>query len=107
MSYQLQNENLADEVIEVIENRVGDCEICQEACPWNKKHLDNPLITNVTEKFQEKIKDSEKFYYLSDLVDLSEEGYREKLGHLDTGISYNIFHRNVLIALENVKKVKR
>lgn len=57
------------------------------------------------ESFQKKIEDWEKFFYLPDLVELSEKGYRETLGFLNTGIPYKLFHRNVLIALERVKKV--
>jgi len=105
LSNLLQIEHLPEEAQAVIENRLGDCEICQEACPWNKKHLDHPLATNMTESFQKKIEDWETFFFLPDLIDLSEEGYREKLGHLNTGIPYNLFHRNVLIAMERAKKV--
>jgi len=103
MSYLLQNENLPKKIQIVMENRIGDCEICQQACPWNRKHLDNPLVTNMTVSFQKKIEDWENLFYLPDLVDLSEEGYREKLGHLNTGIPYNTFHRNILIAMERAK----
>jgi len=95
MSYQLQNENLPKKVQSVMENRIGDCE----------KHLDHPLPTNMTESFQTKIEDWENFFYLPDLVELSEKGYREKLGHLNTAIPYAVFHRNVLLAKESAKKV--
>jgi len=105
MSYLLQIENLPKKVQIVMENRIGDCEICQQACPWNRKHLDNPLVTNMTESFQKKIEDWEKFFYLPNLVALSEKGYREMLDHLNTSIPYKIFHRNVLIAMERAKKV--
>jgi len=107
MSYLLQIENLPKKVQIVMENRIGDCEICQQACPWNKNHLDNHLVTNMTESFQKKIEDWENFFYLPDLVELSEKGYREILGHLNTGIPYNIFHRNVLIAMKKAKKVRK
>ena len=60
----------------------------------------------MTKSFQNKIEDWENFFYLPDLVELSEKGYREKLGHLNTGIPYDIFHRNVLIAMERAKKVE-
>jgi hypothetical protein len=43
---------------------------------------------------------------LPDLGELSQKGYREKLDHLNTAIPYDIFHRNVLIALERVKNMK-
>ncbi|MEE8398141.1 MAG: 4Fe-4S double cluster binding domain-containing protein [Desulfobacterales bacterium] len=104
MSYRLQTETLPKKMHTVMENRVGDCEICQHACPWNRKHLDHPLATNLTDAFQKETEAWETFFYLPDLVKLSERGYREKLGHLHTGISYTLFHRNVLIALENAKK---
>jgi epoxyqueuosine reductase QueG len=105
MSYLLMAENLSKKVQTVMENRIGDCEICQQACPWNKRHLDHPLATNMTDFFKKKIKHWETFFFLPDLVELSEQGYREKLGHLNTGIPYNIFNRNVLIAMERAKKV--
>lgn len=107
MSYLLQNENLPRKMQIVMENRIGDCEICQQTCPWNRKHLDNPLATNMTESFQKKIEGWQNFFYLPDLVELSEKGYREKLGHLNTAIPYDIFHRNVLIALARAKKLAR
>lgn len=103
LSSLLQIEDLPEEAQAAMENRVGDCEICQAACPWNKKHLDHPLATNMTKSFQKKIKDLETFYYLPNLIDLSEEKYKEKLGHLNTGIPYNLFHRNALIAMEKAK----
>ena len=105
LSYLLQVEHLPEEAQTFQENRVGDCEICQHACPWNKKHHDNPLVTNMTESFQKNIKGWENFFYLPNLVELSEKGYRETLGPLNTSIPYNIFQRNVLIAMERVKKV--
>ena len=105
LSYQLQNENLPEEIQKVMENRVADCEICQQACPWNGKHLDTPLASNMTESFQEKIEDWQNFFYLPDLVKLSEKGYREKLGHLNTDIPYHLFRRNVLLAMKRAKKV--
>jgi len=104
LSYLLQVEHLPEEAQAVMENRVVDCEICQQACPWNRKHLDNPLGTNMTESFQKKIKDWENFFYLPNLVELSKQGYREMLGHLNTSIPYKIFHRNVMIAMERAKK---
>jgi epoxyqueuosine reductase len=105
MSYLLMTENLPIKVKVEMENRISDCEICQESCPWNKKHIDTPLVTKKTASFQKKIEDWETFFFLPDLVELSEKGYRENLGHLNTGIPYNTFHRNALIAAERAKKV--
>ena len=94
---------MTEEAQAEMENRVGDCEICQDACPWNKKHLDKPLTNRMTQSFQNKIADWESFFYLPKLAELSEKGYIEKLGHLNTGISYELFHRNILIAMANAK----
>ena len=104
MSNSLQNEVLPDKVKDVMENRIIDCEICQQACPWNKKHIDNPLTTNLTMSFQKIVRDWDIFFYLPDLANLSEKEYKEKLGHLKTGIPFSFIHRNVLIALERAKK---
>ena len=98
LSYCLQVEHLPEEAQAIMENRVGDCEICQQACPWNKKHLDQPLSTQRTVAFQDKVVAWERFFYLPDLVKLTEAEYIEKLGHLSTGIPYEYFYRNVLIA---------
>ncbi|MBW2154851.1 MAG: epoxyqueuosine reductase [Deltaproteobacteria bacterium] len=106
LSNLLQIEYLPEEAQVVMENRVGDCEICQEACPWNRKHLNNPLVTEMTRKFQRKVRAWEKFFYLPHLAELSEKEYIEKLGHLNTGIPYEIFHRNVLIAMKNADRYK-
>ena len=103
LSYHLQCEDLPENAKAVMENRVGDCEMCQDACPWNKKHLDSPLETMLTESFRTIIEEWENFFYLPNLVKLSEKEYIDKLGVLGTGIPYNIFHRNVLIAIRNTK----
>ena len=103
LSYQLQVEGLSKKAQAVMENRVGDCEICQDACPWNKKHLNDPLDTRLTQSFHTKTAAWENFFYLPNLVELSEKEYIEKMGHLNTGIPYELFHRNVLIAMARAK----
>jgi ferredoxin len=107
LSNLLQVEQLPEKARGVMENRVGDCEICQNACPWNKKHIETPLATHMTDDFQKKIKEWEDFFYLPNLVELSEKEYIEQLGHLNTGIPYKLFHRNVLIAMEKTKEMER
>jgi len=103
LSFHLQNENLPQNAKVIMGNRVGDCEICQDICPWNKKHLDNPIETKLTLQFRSEIDKWEKFFYLPNLVKLTEKEYQDKLGILGTGISYEIFHRNVLLALEGIQ----
>ena len=103
LSNLLQVDPLPESAQAVLENRVGDCEICQYACPWNKKHFDQPLQTNMTMAFQKEIKTWEDIFYLPKLVNMSEIEYIEKLGHLNTGIPYRLFQRNVLKALEKAR----
>lgn len=104
LSYLLQNDNLPEEAKTVIENRVIDCEICQQVCPWNTKHIERPLATAMTTSFQREIPAWEDFFALPQLVKLTEQEYRETLGHLNTGIPYPIFHRNVLMAVERLQQ---
>jgi len=99
MSMQLQSQSLSEKAKRVMENRIVDCEICQQACPWNQKHIKKALDTRMSVSFQQKMEDWEKFFYLPDLVDLSENRYRETIGLLNTDIPYELFHRNVLIAM--------
>ena len=104
ISNRLSEENLPEEVAAVMENRIGDCEICQDACPWNQKHIHSPLKTKMTAYFQKKIRAWGKTFYLPHLADMSPQDYRDTFGHLKTGIPYELFHRNVLIALDKVRK---
>jgi epoxyqueuosine reductase QueG len=105
MSYILQNDQLPDPIKTVMENRIGDCEICQESCPWNGKHLKSPLMTKMTQSFQKKIKNWEDFFYLPNLRKLSKTGYKNLLEHVNTDIPYSLFQRNVLIAMERAEKL--
>ena len=105
LSNLLQVEHLPEKARAVMENRIGDCEICQEACPWNKKHLEHPLVTKMTGHFQRKIKDWDNSFYLPNLSKLSKGNYNDMFGHLNTDIPYHLFRRNVLIAMENAERV--
>lgn len=100
MSYRLQVEKLPPDVKAVMENRVLDCEICQDSCPWNKKHIDNPLETRTTAAFREKIKKWEDVFYLPHLRDLTESDFNKLFGRLKADIPFKLFRRNVMIALE-------
>jgi len=104
MSNLLADEILPKEVQAVMENRVGDCEICQESCPWNKKHLKHPLVTKMTDHFQKKLKNWGDAFYLPNLRRLSKSNYKDMFGYLNTDIPYHVFQRNVLIALGKAKK---
>ena len=105
MSNLLAEESLPQEIVTAMENRIGDCEICQNACPWNKRHLENPLNTKMTDFFQKKINKFSETFYLKNLHKLSENDYKTVFGKLNTGIPYHIFKRNIAMALENAKRV--
>jgi epoxyqueuosine reductase len=107
MSYLLQNDKIPENLKTVMENRIGDCEICQGSCPWNRKHLKSPLVTKMTNHFQKKIKDWGDSFYLPNLCRLSENGYKDMFGYLNTDIPYYLFHRNVLIAMERAEKLTK
>ncbi len=105
MSYLLQTDKISENLKTVMENRIGDCEICQDTCPWNRKHLKSPLVTKMTHNFQKKIKDWGDSFYLPNLGRLSENGYKDMFGHLNTDIPYYLFHRNVLIAMKRAERL--
>jgi len=105
MSYLLQNDKIPEDLKIVMENRIGDCEICQDSCPWNRKHLKSPLETKMTTHFQKKIKDWGDSFYLPNLCRLSENGYKDIFGHLNTDIPYYLFQRNVLIAMKRAERL--
>jgi len=100
MSNLLAAEKLPEAVRVVMENRIGDCEICQEACPWNKKHIDLPLPTRATTSFEKKAEEWGERFHLQRLAALSEKEYVEIFGGLNTGYPYTVFRRNVKTALE-------
>ena len=100
LSNQLAEEDLSQDAIAIMENRIGDCEICQHACPWNKKHLATPLKTKMTPLLRERLEKMKPFFHLPNLIDLSEEEYHSIFGTLGTGIPYLIFKRNISIAFE-------
>ncbi len=104
MSNLLANGDLPQEVIDSMENRIQDCEICQEACPWNKKHLKNPLTTKMTTHFQKKINGWKDKFFLKDLNKLSEHQYKILFDKFNIDIPFNIFQRNVKIAIKHAEK---
>ncbi|MCK5099773.1 MAG: epoxyqueuosine reductase, partial [Desulfobacteraceae bacterium] len=95
MSNLLSGNHLPGKAMKAMENRIGDCEICQDACPWNRKHIDNPLTTKMTAYFQERITNWKDTFLLSNLSKLSEIQYKILFGQLNTDIPFHIFQRNV------------
>ncbi|MGE5457849.1 MAG: epoxyqueuosine reductase [Methanococcaceae archaeon] len=105
LSYLLQNDNFPEEAKSFVKNKVMDCEICQEACPWNNKHIKNPLNTELTESFKNEAPKWLEFFSVPKLINLTESEYKAMLGYLDTGVAYELFCRNVEMVYENYRSL--
>ena len=106
LSYLLQQSDLPEQLNEVVGNRIMDCEICQDVCPWNQRHVREPLQTRVTTSFQRQASYWENWSTLSKLAAQTEKEYESTFGKLETSIPFSIFHRNVQIALHNYSRPK-
>ena len=91
-----------------IDNYFFECDICQEACPWNKSHLENPLITPMGSTFTSKAQILDLFSF-NRLMAMDESKYKEKILPLLTGfdLPYALFKRNVLLAYASSHKFER
>jgi epoxyqueuosine reductase QueG len=105
MSYLLGEECLSMGVLAAMENRIGDCELCQEACPWNRKHLEKPLATSLAPKLQSNLSFWKEAFYLPKLIAFSETQYEAVFGRLGTGIPFPTFQRNVRLALKRAEEI--
>ena len=90
---------MPESITEMQENFFFECDICQEACPWNKKHLNNPLKTRFIDTFTNQ-KELLALFRFDSLLNMDEKTYREKILPLLTGVelSYDNFQRNVKLA---------
>lgn len=104
LSHLYQQDTLPKEFYQLMGNKIIECEICQTVCPWNKKHLKNPLATDRTSLFRKKVESLMNFFKLSNLMKLSEVDYMKFIGPYRTDISYRIFRRNIVVALGNSKQ---
>jgi epoxyqueuosine reductase len=99
LSNLLEEENMPDTVKEMQDSYFFECDICQEACPWNKKHLKEPLKTKINDTFTCKEELLELFRF-DNLLNMDEDTYNKKVLPLLTGVnlSYSLFRRNVNLA---------
>ena len=104
LSYLLQRDDLPQEARAAMGNRVVDCEICQEACPWNSKRFGHPLLTPLVASFQKRAQRWEEFFLFDRLRRLTLQEYCATVGRLSTGIPFRIFHRNVRAASEQLQQ---
>jgi len=103
LSHLYQQDALPQELHKTLGNKIIECEICQDVCPWNKKHLKNPLTTVRNNLFRQTVESSMDFFRLSNLMKLSAMDYMKFMHPYRTAIPYRIFQRNVAVALENSK----
>ena len=103
LSSLLSSDNLPLSARAIMQNRVVDCEICQDVCPWNRKHIESPLATPVGRRLDGRRDALERFFPLERLADLDEAEYERSVADLQADIPFEVFHRNVLLALENAR----
>ncbi len=104
LSNILQEDTYPESAKQAAQNRIGDCEICQDVCPWNRKHRENPLQTKMTEKFNTMATLLQEKFFLPDLAKMTEQDYKTITDAYHTGIPFAVFHRNVLAAVDNMNK---
>lgn len=99
LSNLLEEGNMPETIREMQDNYFFECDICQEACPWNKKHLKEPLRTKPSDTFTCKEELIELFRFDS-LLNMDEDTYNKKILPLLTGVKlpYSLFQRNVKLA---------
>ena len=99
LSNLLEGDIIPEAVEEMQDNYFFECDICQEACPWNRRHLQKPLATKFSDTFKGKEELLELFRFDS-LLNMGEAEYNKKILPLLTGVelSYDLFQRNVKLA---------
>lgn len=77
-----------------------ECDICQNICPWNQKHIQAPLDTPYGRRFHaEELND---LLRLEHLRDMDEETYEKELAPLMAGhkLPYRTFRRNMEVLIQ-------
>lgn len=99
LSNLLEEDNMPETVNEMPDNYFFECDICQDVCPWNRKHLQDPIKTGAGNNFARKDELAELFRFDS-LLNMDEAAYNEKILPLLTGVElpYHLFQRNVRLA---------
>jgi len=99
LSNLLEEDNMPEAVREMPDNYFFECDICQDVCPWNQKHLNEPLKTEFGDTFTQKDELLELFRF-ENLLSMDEDAYNEKILPLLTGVKlpYELFRRNVMLA---------
>lgn len=107
LSNLLENEELSDDTRLAMGNRILECDSCQLACPWNNKHLRKTTKSNYKGSDQQRYGDMDKFFKLTNLMELSKEDFDKYLGLSLVGVDYNLFRRNLMQVMHNLKDSKK
>lgn len=108
LSNLLEEEDFPEAIHEMKDNYFFECDICQEACPWNRKHMAAPLQTGNT-LAKDRQKELMELFRFDTLLDMSEHEYKKKILPLLTGVDlpYELFRRNVQLAYRYKHKTFR
>ncbi len=95
LSYLLEEPDLPEEFVEKNQGYFLECDICQLACPWNQKHLENPLDTPRGMEFDKSNLD--KLLRIDYLASMDEKTYCSEILPFLSGITltYENFMRNI------------
>jgi len=101
LSHILETDADCDALAAQIGNRILECEICQEACPWNWRHMKRPMLTERIKGFRRRERIVQDFFSLENLANLSSRDFQEFIKEYRLGFDYDLFKRNVKIAQDN------
>lgn len=95
LSHLLEDEVVAEDVINSNPGYFVECDICQLVCPWNSKHISTPFTTPRSKLFNKE--ELEKLFSYEYIRNINEEEYNEKIvPHLSgISLSYEMFMRNL------------
>jgi len=105
LSNLLEEDDMPETIHEIPDNYFFECDICQEACPWNRKHLSEPLKTKISDTFTSQ-KELLELFRFDSLLSMDEKTYEAKILPLLTGMKlpYKLFQRNVRLAYRHRHK---
>jgi len=106
LSDMLENQKVSKEEINDIrlDNYFFECDICQNACTWNRTHIRAPLDTPYCRLFNPS--DMNKLESMEWLSTLDEAEYNEKLLPIMIGykLPFELFKRNISVVLNQSPK---